>query len=198
MTFNETLRDWLTTFGKILVSPTPTTFQTEAQKGEGKFPSAVGWLVFFSVYYFIFFSMAVNQVLFTTLIALVLALPLSIVLFTSAMHFVHQRIFQRNQYLYENLMYINVAILLPLQMIYMPVWTILLSTSLAAINTILYYVILFYQILLLVIAVKTIINLKYWQAVVTVFISIIFASLTFLCAIPFLTVMMDSVRGILH
>jgi hypothetical protein len=195
MTFNETLTDWLNTFWKILISPTPGTIRAEAEKGEGKFFSAVGWLVFLAVYAFIFYIIAAKQVLLTGLVVIVLALPLSVVLFTSAIHFIHQRIFKRKQYLYEKLMYINVAILLPIQIIYTPIWTILLETSWTNISEVLSYAVLLYQIVLLVIAVKTITNLKYWQAVITVFISIIFASLVFLCTIPFILSMIGGVSS---
>lgn len=198
MTFNETLADWLTTFWRILISPTPGTIRAEAQKAEGKFSSAVGWLAFFAVYVFVFYVIATKQVLFTGLIVVMLALPLSVVLFTSAIHFVNQRIFKQKQYLYEKLMYINVAILLPIQMIYTPIWAILALRSWTTINSVLSYVVLLYQIVLLVIAVKTLTNLKYWQAVITVFISMIIASLVFLCTIPFILSMLGGVNRTLH
>jgi len=198
MTLNETLKDWLVTFWKVLISPSPKTFVAEAQKANGKFASAMGWIIFFSIYIFIFSIIALKQVMVIGFIFVVLALPIAIIIFTSAMHFAYQRIFKRKQYLYDKLVYATVAILLPIQFLFVPLSTILFPVLSVSVNSILNYIIFLYQIVLLVIAFKSITNLKYWQSIATVLISIVVAGLVFLCTIPFLFSLLGGVNSTLR
>jgi hypothetical protein len=176
------MKDWLGTFWKVIVSPTPKTFLAEAQKAPDKFSSAMGWLVFFAIYLYGVVTIGIAPLPIAALISAVLLIPLVVILLTSAMHFVCQRVFHQKKYFYDKLLYITVAILLPIQFIFAPVTLFLPEKfSLALI-----YVLLLYQIVLLALALKTIANLEYWQALVTVFISVVVGILAFLCSIPFI------------
>lgn len=198
MTFNETWIDWLTTFWKILISPTPGTMRKEAEKATDKFPSAVAWLVFFAVYLFTFYTLVVKQLFIAGLIMIVLALPLSVILATSAMHFIQQRIYKRKQYLYDKFLYLTVAIVLPVQILYTPLSAILLVTSQTTIGNVLGYAVLLYQAVLLVIAVKAVTKLAYSEATIIVVVSMIAAALVFLCTIPVMFSIMGGVNSTLR
>jgi hypothetical protein len=165
----DTFSDWLETFWKVIVSPTPKTFLAEAKKADGKFASAVGWLVFFAVYFYILANIVIAPLGFSELITVAVALPLAFVLLTSAMHFTYQRLAHRKEYLYDKMLYMSVSILLPLQFIFVHAALLLPERLTVALS----YALLLYQIALLTVAIKHIANIKYWQALVSVFISIV-------------------------
>lgn len=194
MPLNETLTDWLTTFWKVLKSPTPKTFISESQKAEGKFPSAVAWLVFFTVYIFIFSIFLLGQIFITGFIGLILVLPLSAVLFSSVMHFFYQRVFKGRQYIYDKLIYLNTAILLSLQFLYVPVSAFVLVPLLSITsNAIVFAVVLFYQFILIMIAFQSVTRLHFWQAAVTVTFAFFATGIAVLLLIPFVLSMIGGV-----
>jgi hypothetical protein len=166
----DTLIDWLGTFGKVLTLPTPDTFLAEAKKANGKFASAVGWLVFYAVYIYVLASILIGKMLsIPALLMVVLVIPVVVILATTAMNFIFQRAFHRKEYLYDKILYITVAVLFP-------VFFILTFLSLfipGPIFAILAFILLFYQVALLTIGMKTIADIEYWQALVTVLLSII-------------------------
>ena len=166
----ETLLDWLGTFWKVLITPTPQTFLREAKKADGKFGSAVIWLVLYAIYIYMLASFVSGGALgIPTLLTLVCLIPLAVVLFTAAMNFICQRMFRQKVDHYDALLYIIVAVLLPVSFIFTP----LLTLASADIFKMLSFILLLYQVVLLVISVKTIVNIEYWQALVTVTLSII-------------------------
>ena len=167
----DTLKDWLGTFWKIIIAPTPRTFLAEAQKADAKFASAVAWLVFCAVYLSILSNFVVAPASVISFITAVIVLPLAVVLFTSAMHFAYQRIAHRRQYLFDKMLYLTVSILVPLQFILIHV-ALLLPAQIIAI---LAFVLLLYQAVLLAVALKAIAKIEYWQALLSVLVSIIVA-----------------------
>lgn len=195
MLLNETLTDWLTTFWKILISPTPKTFISESQKAEGKFPSAVAWLVFFTVYIFIFSIFLLGQIFITGFIGMILALPLAAVLFSSVMHFLYQRVFKRRPYIYDKLIYLNTAILLSPQFLFVPVSAFVFVPLLSiTFNAILTAIVLFYQFILIMIAFQSVTRLRFWQAAVTVTLAFFAAGMAVLFIIPFVLSMIGGVN----
>ena len=199
MAVKKTLKDWITTFWRVLVSPTSKTFIAESQKAKGKFSSAIGWMIFFAIYLFIFSTIAFKQVQVIGLIFVILAFPLALIILTYVMHFVYQRVFKRNKYLYDELLYINVAILLPIQFLFVPISIIIYpSLPTPTMGSILNYGIFLYQIALLVRAFTSITNLKYWQSIVTILISISISILVFLCTIPFFYSLIGGVNNTLR
>lgn len=185
MTLNETLKDWFTTFWKILISPTPKTFIAESQKAKGKFPGAVAWLVFLSVYIFIFSIFVLGQVMITGLIELLLVIPLTMILFTSTMNFMYRRVFRRKQRIYDELIYLNTAILVSIQILFVPLSTFfLIPTSSITVNAIISDVVLFYQLILVMIAFMSIASLDFWQAAITVTASVFVTGIVLVLTIP--------------
>lgn len=169
----DTLKDWLGTFWKIIIAPTPKTFLAEAQKADGKFASAVAWLVFCAVYLSVLSNFVIAPASVLSLITAVIVLPMAVVLFTSAMHFAYQRIAHRRQYLFDKMLYLTVSILVPLQFILINV-ALLLPAQFVAI---LAFLLLLYQAVLLAVALKAIAKIEYWQALLSVLISMIVAIL---------------------
>jgi len=169
----DTLKDWLGTFWKILVSPTPKTFLAEAKKAHGKSTSGLGWLVFYAIYLYALTNIVNGPTSFVTLITVVILLPLAVVLLTSAMHYSYQRIAHRRDYLFDGLLYLTIAILVPLQFIF-ALAALLLPGGVAAIVL---FLLLVYQAVLLAFALKTLAKIEYWQALLSVLIAIIAAIL---------------------
>jgi hypothetical protein len=166
----ETLLDWFGTFWKVLISPTPQTFLQEVKKAEGKFASALAWLVFYAIYMVAMASLAIRDLLSVpTLLTVVCLIPLTVILFTSVINFICQRIFHRKEYIYDQLLYITVSVLLPVFIIFAPISAFVDAN----IFKILIFILLFYQAAVLTVGVKTVANIAYWQAFVTVVFSII-------------------------
>lgn len=166
----KNLFDWFGTFLDLLATPTPKTFREEAAKADGKFSSAVGWLVFYALYICVMASIAVGQVLpVLTMMTIVISIPMGVILFVSAMNFICQRVLHRKQYIYEKLLYLTVAILLPVFVVVAPISI----TVPASILRIIIFVGVLYQVGMLTIMLKSIANIAYWQAFVTVFVSLL-------------------------
>ena len=185
----NTLKDWFGTFWRILVSPTPRTFTEEAEKAEDKFISAIGWTVFVAFYSYLLPLIKGPTFNFTLLIYSLLIFPLVIVLVPSAAHFVLQRLFHQRQYLYDKILYLYAAILILFQLIIAPITYFAPQNIALALN----YFSMAYQFVLFVIATKSIANIKYWQAVVTIMCSIVAGAVIFICALPFITSIMGGV-----
>jgi len=177
----KTLMDWLGTFWKVLTLPTAETFRQEAKKAEGKFTSALGWLVFYAVYLYILASLSIVHGLLSvpTLIAALLVLPLTVILFTSTAYYLCKRISRQKETLYDQMFYLFVTILLPVFFV-MPLLVILFSRD---IFELLGFVLLFYQVALLTIATKALAGIEYWQALVVVFFSLVAAILAGIIAL---------------
>ncbi|MGC1375491.1 MAG: hypothetical protein WA821_04675 [Anaerolineales bacterium] len=166
----DTLIDWLGTFWKALTSPTPETFLAEAKKADGKFASAVGWMVFYGIYVYTLTSIAFGKLMaIPILLTVVLVAPLSTLLFSSAAYFICQRLFRKKEYVYDKLLYLTVSISLPIFLIITPIFLFSPGWVLALLS----FILLFYQAAMLIIAIKTIADIEYWQALVGVFLSIV-------------------------
>lgn len=179
----ETIKDWLGTFWKILIAPTAKTFVEEAEKAQNKFASAILWSVFIAICSYLIPAMAGQVFNGMILIFALLIFPLVIVLVPSVAHFMLQRVFRRKQYLYDKILYIFTAILVLFQLIvnisfFMP----------TNISTVFNYIIVAYQIVLLIVAVKAVAKVNYWQAVSTILASFTAGALIFICALPFISV----------
>jgi hypothetical protein len=193
MVLSETLKDWLGTFWRILILPTPKTFVEEAEKAKDKFTSVIGWAVFIIIYSYLIAAMAGYMFNFTILISGSLILPIVIVLIPSAIHFVLQRVFHRKQYLYDKVLYIFTSIVVLFQIIITPI----IFWAPQSIASVISYIVIAYQFILFVISIKSIANIKYWQATITVIVSLIIGGLIFICVIPFITSLMGGVSGTL-
>ena len=185
----DTLKDWVGTFWRILISPTPRTFIEEAEKAKDKFTSAIGWTVFIALYAYLLPLIKGPTFNFTLLIYSLLIFPLVIVLVPSATHFVLQRLFHQKKYIYDKILYIYTAILVLFQLIINPV-TYFVPQNIALV---LNYFFITYQLALFVIATKSIANIKYWQATVTTICSITAGAVIFICALPLITSIMGGV-----
>jgi 4-amino-4-deoxy-L-arabinose transferase-like glycosyltransferase len=164
----QTLFDWFGTFWKVLVSPTPVTFRDEAQKAHGKFASAGLWLFLFSIYIAILINWAVVGTLtFTSIVAIVAMIPTAVILFAAVLNFFCSRLFHRKDH-YDELLYVTVAVLLPIFIIFAPLAAFIAPPIFSLIG----FILLLYQVAQLTVAVKTIVNIEYWQSFVTVVLAI--------------------------
>ena len=195
MPSNE-LTNWLESFWKILIFPSTKTFAKEAEKANGKFGSSVAWLVFLAVYIVCIAMLLVKDYPFNflLLIVLVMAIPAAVVTLTSAMHLVYQRVFHGKQYIYDALLYITTIILIPFQMIAIP-----LSLAVPVeIGNPIFDLMQLYQLALLVWSLTVISKLKLWQAAITVLIGTTVGAITLVCILPIVVSMMGGVSAALR
>lgn len=172
----NTLIDWLGTFWKVLTAPTPQTFLMEAKKADGKFASAMGWLVFLGIYLYAVASIAVNRAPLSApiLLTFTLGIPLAVILATSTAYALCRRVFRRKEYLYDKMLYTVVAVLFSIFFTFSPLSIFIPESIFAFVSFILF----FYLVALVTIAMKTIVNIEYWQALVIVFLSMVTAILS--------------------
>jgi hypothetical protein len=188
MEFSETIQDWLGTFWRILISPVPKTFVEEAEKAHDKFASAIGWAVFLAIYSYLVPILAGYTFNFTVFVLLLLILPLVVVLVPSTAHFMLVRVFHRKEYLYDKILYIFTAILVVFQLI-----TNLTFFVPAKIAPVLNSLLIAYTAVLLIIAISAIAKIKYWQAVIVTFSSVVAGAFIFMCTLPLVTSLMGGV-----
>lgn len=191
MTVTNTLKDWFETFWKILILPTSGTFSEESEKAKGKFSSAIGWAIFIAIYSFVISIIAGINFNADLFIIAMLIFPILVVLLPSATHFVLQRFFHQKQYLYDRLLYIFTAILVLFQLIITPVTFFAPSTIVRLAN----YFVIAYQLVLFIIAIKSIARIKYWQAIITTIITAFAGILIFICTLPVIFSLIGSVSS---
>lgn len=167
----DILLDWFMTFWKVLVLPLPKTFLAEAKKAHGKAASAIIWLVLFGIYIYLLASYRVAPFSFSALLTAMIVIPVAVILMTSAMHFVYQRLAHRKDYLYDEMLYLTTAIVLTFQVIVL----IVLMFTPETVSRLVEYLVIMYQIALITMAVKSVAKIEYWQAFVCVFFSVLTA-----------------------
>lgn len=186
----DILKDWLTTFWKVIIKPTPETFIEESKKAQGKLSTAIAWLVF-SILFDFLFSYFAHQFLFppAIIIGMVMFFPIAFLVFVFFIHLFYQRLFRRKKDLYSEFLYLSVGVMTPISLINLLVPLIPnVGLALAAIVWV-------YLFVLIVIAVKAVSKLNVWQSTLTVFLGLLFASLGFLCIPAFILSMMNAVPG---
>lgn len=188
MTPSETIKDWLDTFWRILISPTPRTFVEETGKSRDKFASAIGWAVFTAIYSYGMPFLAGYISGLTSFLLLVMILPLVVVLVPSAAHFMVVRVFHRKEYLYDRFLYIFTAILVVFQLIIN-----LMFFVPAEVRSVINYLLIAYQFVLFVIAIRAIAKIKYWQAITVTVSSVAAGALIFICTLPVIASLLSGV-----
>jgi hypothetical protein len=186
------LRDWLVTFGMMIIKPFPETFIVESQKAKGKFLSAVVWLVLIVV------GMVIHTYVFTNrtyriheIIGVTLYLPIIFLLFVSCVHLLYQRLFHIQKYYYPELLYLFVGIFIPFMFI-----NLFINSLWGVVADIFFWVLSIYPFVLMTIALKTITELSVWQSSLVIVLSFILALAGFFCAPAFLISINQSVSSI--
>jgi hypothetical protein len=190
----EFIKGCLETCWMILIHPTSRTFVSESEKGEKQFSLITAWLMVLSIYIGIVFGIASGDgwLLLLSALSFSLIIPLTVILTTSVMHLLYQRVFHRTQYIYDQLLYITTAVLFTFQVIGLPVWLALPQYTAKYFG----YAVVIYQLILVWLAFKYLSKLSYWQAAFTVFLSAVAGVVIFLCVGPFLQSMMGGVNSI--
>jgi hypothetical protein len=172
----ETLKDWLVTFGKIIIRPSAGTFRTEAKKAKGKLGSAIAWIVLQTVAYHLINFVARG---FTdpmdSVFAMLFIFPIEFIFFVFCLHLMGKRLFHLEQDHYEEIVYLMAGILLPFMSFSY------LVGLLPDIGTILGWAITMYIPVLMVIAIKAVTRLRVGQTIVVVVLSVLLAGVGALC-----------------
>lgn len=188
-----TLKDWLGSFWNILIRPSQSTFFDEAQKAQGKTGSAVGWILFLTIFIHLYNYVAFNYVYpIYVIISSFILLPLDIFILTFCMDTICRKVFHRRRSYYDEFLYLWVVIFVISQVI-----IVVLSLIPAIRDNYLSWVLFLYPIGLLTVAVKSLTELKIWQAAITVVLSVILASLFLICGPVFLFILIGTVPGVL-
>jgi hypothetical protein len=177
----DTLNDWLSTFWKILTEPSQATFLAAAKCAKRKFVTAMLWLIAIATLYYIRGRFITGVSLGIMLLFLaVIALPISVLVCVTSIHFFLKRMFHCKADHYDEILYLTVAVIVVVSLI-------VLGFSLipGITGRILMWAALVYLVVLLVVAVKSITKLMWVEALVSVIVSLIVAGGAFVCS-PFL------------
>lgn len=174
----STLSDWLGTFLNILIKPTPETFRAEAQKAPGKSYSAYFWLALVlpiaQAYGYIFYGITIYNPVGYIIISLLF--PIGFFFYPFLVNFFHKKIFKRKADHHIELIYLMVSIFFVLYNL-----NILATFVPPPFGIYLGFASYVYYFVLNILALKALTHLKFWQSLVTVFISTIFAVPGFFC-----------------
>jgi len=160
------IKEWLISFGKVLINPTPQTFREIASNSDRKFRAAVLWMVVFCCFLYLFSVLTSGVVLSTVpLLLFMLVIPSGILFWVFCMHLVYRLLFRGRFNLYDGLVCAAVCILIPVNL----VRALLLVIPFA--GPLLSWLVIAYQVILVVVAVQAITHLKYLQAILAVVVS---------------------------
>lgn len=173
------LRLWLTSFGKVLVTPGPQTFREIADRSAGKLRAAVAWLVIFCCLLYLFSVLTTGVVLSAVPLLLFMFLTPTVLLFwVLCILFIYRLMFHGDFNLYGGLVCAAVCILIPVNL----VRAVLLLIPVA--GPVLSFLAFAYQGILAVVAVYAITRLKILQAIMVVVVgSVIAAGVIYLLSI---------------
>ena len=165
-------KDWLITFGMIIIKPVPDTFLEESKKAKGKLPGVIAWVVFatciahLSIYLNFHYVYSLGTIILT-----IIVFPVILLFFVFCVHRLYQRSFHRNKDYYQELLYIMVGI-------FVPIFGIMSSliSLIPQIGEAFSIILSVYSVFLAIIAVKAITKLKLWQAGVSVVVGFVLAA----------------------
>ena len=184
-------QDWLLTFYRIIVSPLPRTFINEAKKAKGKFPSAVLWLTLAvliadAIIYFATGYFPVSRILMSLIF-----LPIIFLVFVFSLDILYKKLFDRKKSYYDELLYLVVGVYTPFSVISS------LTSLIPKVGQILSWILFVYPLLLVILLLKSLTNLKFWQASVVVSLGTILTLGSLFCIPAFILSMMGALPRIL-
>ena len=115
------------------------------------------------------------------------------ILTTSVVHFLYQRVYHRKTYVYDRLLYIVTAIVFTFQVINSTLSLFLVVNQAAVFG----YILLAYQLILLLVVIRALGKLTYGQAGFVLLASLAAGAAIYLCMGPFILSMMGGVSSIL-
>jgi hypothetical protein len=188
-----TLKDWISSFWKILIHPSESTFLNESQKAQGKTGSALNWLLFMTVFIYVFNYAVFNYIYpIYVIISSLILIPIDFFILAFCLDAVYRKFSRRKKMYYEEFLYLEVVIFIVSQML-----ILLLSLIPAVRNTNLLWVLFLYPVVLLIVAVKSLTKLRVWQATIAVILSVTLAASFLICGPLFLFSLIRAVPGVL-
>jgi hypothetical protein len=186
------LKDWLGSFWKVMIYPTQVTFVHESGKAKGKTTSAIGWLLFLTVFVNLY-----NYVVFkyafpiSVIILAFILLPLDAFFLAFWLDTISRKVFHCKISYYEEFLYLGVVIAVVDQVLFSTLNLIpaVRGSYLSGASSL-------YPIVLLIVAVQSLTRLKVWQAIITVILSVILALIVFICITVLLLSMTRGIPGI--
>jgi hypothetical protein len=158
-------RDWLVTFGLIIIKPLPQTFITEAKKAKGKFTSSILWLgltaILFLIYSWHIFKQSPSLLTYWfTNLELFFTIPIAFIVFVYCIHRFYQRFSINGKNVHMKLFYVCCGIFVPCLLI------ILGMRFIPTVGKLLSWFFLIYSLMLIENAIITITKMKTWQAII--------------------------------
>ena len=175
----DVIQDWLTTFGLVMIKPLPQTFVIESKKAKGKFSTALMWVAFVAVVVDIQTLIIKNYFSVSKILKSILFTPVVVLISVFVVHLLYQRLLGKKKDLYSELLYLIVGIFVPFVIVS------LFVNQIPVVGKALFWATLAYPLILIVIAVKTITELKIWQSIMIVFLGSVVAVIAYF-SIPIL------------
>lgn len=185
--------DWLNTMGKIMIKPTSKTILEEAKRSKGKSSSVYFLLVFayglLQLVVGYIFEPSIRSDLYSVII-IGLILPIVFFFYVFCLKLVAKHLFRRKTDYLEEMLYLLTAI-------FLIIFVFLLISMFIPYGNYIGMALLGYSIYLNVLTLKTLTNLKSWQALVTIFIAMLLGIPGILCIPVFILNITDAVPGLL-
>lgn len=177
-----TIYDWLSTMGKMIVQPTPKTIREEAKKAKGKSTSAYFLLVIlfilFTLFRFYLNLFDPQRDLYGTIV-IGLILPVVFFFYVFCVNLLYKRLFKRNKDYMEALLYLMAAI-------FFVMFILNILVSFIPYGNYISWAVFVYMFYLNVLSLKTLTNLKVWQAVITIMLAALLGIPGILCIPAFI------------
>src|SRR5690349_19072699 len=107
----EVLKEWFVTFWRIASRPRSDTFIEVAAYAPGKFPSAIAGLALTGVCAFALSQYVTHGgLLYETLFVVVIAMPISVLVWVVCINLFYTRMFHRKRDHFEEMLYLTAAI----------------------------------------------------------------------------------------
>jgi len=165
------IKEWLLSFGKVLINPRPQTFQDIAGNSDGKLRAAVLWIVVFCCALYLFSTLTMGVILSPVLlVSFMLVVPAVLLLWVFCLQWAYRLLFHGNLNLYVGLLCGVVCILVPVNLVRM----VLLVTP--VVGPALSWLAFAYQGFLVVVAVQAITRMKFVQVILAVVVSSLIAA----------------------
>ena len=189
----DIFQDWLTTMYRVVVSPKPDTFITESKKANGNFTSAIFWLLFLTLIFHVFIYISSQYVFpISSIIVTLIFVPLVFLFYVFSVDLFYKRLFNRKKNYYNELLYLMTSIFSPFYII--SLFTLLLPNKL---GTILGWITTVYPILLVTLVLKSLVKLKFWQAITVILLATALAAGGVFCIPAFIFSLIGSVPGVI-
>jgi hypothetical protein len=192
------LKNWLNAFWRIPLKPFPKTISDVSSYARtNTWQQAVAWsaiiaLIYQLHYIFILKNPRPPNLSFWSSMMFIVVLPIELLFFVFWIHTLFHKVFKRKRDCYKELLFVITAIIVGLSLLTIPI------SLIPQIGVWLGWAITIYQVLLVLLAIKTITKLMLWESIVVLIFSLLLTASIAVCLPLFIITMLDSTATLLR